>query len=471
MKVLKNYAYNLSYQLLVIILPIITTPYVTRIFSSSDLGIYGYFNSIVTYFILLATLGVNNYGTKEISGHRKEVRKNFWGIYTLQFRSSMLSMLLYILLCAFVPGMRNPVAYILGISLLSKSLDISWLFQGLEDFRRITIRNTSVRLIGVTSIFLFVKSEKDLYLYVFILSAAELIGQISMWLPAKRYIGKPYIDWANSKKHVKPVIVLFLPQIAVSLYVTLDKTMLGALSSATDVGIYDQALKIINILLTLVTTLGSVMLPRVASLIAEGDHKAVNKMYEISFLIYNLVIFPMIAGILIVKNDFVSFFFGLDFQNARYAIAIMVFRMFFVGWTNIIGVQILIAHNKHREFMLSTTIPAFVSVALNLLLIPPFGYIGASIVAVLTEVLGWCFEMYFAREYLREVSILPAMLKIIIASLVMYGALNLLQIVLHFSPTLNVLIYSGAGGLIYAGLILVLRVVNISELKATLVKN
>ena len=99
MKVLKNYAYNLSYQLLVIILPIITTPYVTRIFSSSDLGIYGYFNSIVTYFILLATLGVNNYGTKEISGHRKEVRKNFWGIYTLQLGATLFSSALYILLC------------------------------------------------------------------------------------------------------------------------------------------------------------------------------------------------------------------------------------------------------------------------------------------------------------------------------------------------------------------------------------
>ena len=107
--------------------------------------------------------------------------------------------------------------------------------------------------------------------------------------------------------------------------------MLGALASTKDVGIYDQALKLVNILLTLVTSLGSVMLPRVASLLASGDHKAVNKMHQMSFLIYNLVIFPIIAGMLIVNDDFVRFFLGKDFQDARYAIAIMIFRMFFIG--------------------------------------------------------------------------------------------------------------------------------------------
>ena len=194
MKVLKNYAYNLSYQLLVIVLPIITTPYVTRIFSSKDLGTYGYFNSIVTYFILLATLGVANYGTKEISGHRKDIRKNFWGIYTLQLIATILSLVLYTSLCLFFPGMQNMVAYILGLSLISKGMDISWLFQGFEDFRRITARNTTVKVLGVISIFLFVKTPGDLYLYVFLLTFFELLGQLSMWLPARPYIGEPQFD-------------------------------------------------------------------------------------------------------------------------------------------------------------------------------------------------------------------------------------------------------------------------------------
>ena len=471
MKVLKNYAYNLSYQLLVIVLPIITTPYVTRIFSSKDLGTYGYFNSIVTYFILLATLGVANYGTKEISGHRKDIRKNFWGIYTLQLIATILSLVLYTSLCLFFPGMQNMVAYILGLSLISKGMDISWLFQGLEDFRRITARNTTVKVLGVISIFLFVKTPGDLYLYVFLLTFFELLGQLSMWLPARPYIGKPQFDLSYAKKHLKPVILLFLPQVAISLYVTLDRTMLGALSSTNDVGIYDQALKIINILLTLVTSLGSVMLPRVSSLLSNGDHKAVNKMHELSFLIYNLVIFPIIAGLLIVNKDFVSFFLGKDFQEAYLAIAIMVFRMFFIGWTNIMGNQILIPHNKHREFMLSTTIPAVVSVGLNLLLIPPFGFVGASIVSVLTEALVWFIQLYFSLPYLKEVPILESLAKIVCASTMMYGLLLSAKPFLHFPPTLNVLVYTVLGGLIYLLAILVLKVVDVKELKQIIGKN
>ncbi|MBS4923321.1 MAG: oligosaccharide flippase family protein [Streptococcus salivarius] len=439
MKVLKNYAYNLSYQLLVIVLPIITTPYVTRIFSSKDLGTYGYFNSIVTYFILLATLGVANYGTKEISGHRKDIRKNFWGIYTLQLIATILSLFLYTSLCLFFPGMQNMVAYILGLSLISKGMDISWLFQGLEDFRRITARNTTVKVLGVISIFLFVKTPGDLYLYVFLLTFFELLGQLSMWLPARHYIGEPQFDLSYAKKHLKPVILLFLPQVAISLYVTLDRTMLGALSSTNDVGIYDQALKIINILLTLVTSLGSVMLPRVSGLLSSGDHKAVNKMHELSFLIYNLVIFPIIAGLLIVNKDFVSFFLGKDFQEAYLAIAIMVFRMFFIGWTNIMGIQI--------------------------------GFVGASIVSVLTEALVWVIQLNFSRRFIKDVSILPAMSKIILASVVMYLGLFVFKMFVQLKPMLNVAVDGLVGAIIYIVLIIVLRVVDMKDLKQQLMKN
>ena len=468
MKVLKNYAYNLSYQLLVIILPIITTPYVTRVFSSTDLGTYGYFNSIVTYFILLATLGVANYGTKEISGHRKDIRKNFWGIYTLQFGATILSICLYILLCLSLSFMQNPVAYILGLSLVSKGMDISWLFQGLEDFRKITVRNITVKLVGVISIFLFVKSANDLYLYVFLLTIFELLGQFSMWLPAREFIGKPHFDWSYAKQHLKPVVLLFLPQIAISLYVTLDRTMLGALASTKDVGIYDQALKLVNILLTLVTSLGSVMLPRVANLLSTGDHKAVNKMHQMSFLIYNLVIFPIIAGMLIVNDDFVQFFLGQDFQDAKYAIAIMIFRMFFIGWTNIMGIQILIPHNKNKEFMISTTIPAIVSVGLNLLLLPKLGYIGAAIVSVLTEALVWAIQLYFTRNYLKEVPFLASTVKIIGASALMYGVLFVVKTTVNFTPVINVMVFATIGVILYISQILFLKVINPRELKQQL---
>ena len=244
--------------------------------------------------------------------------------------------------------------------------------------------------------------------------------------------------------------------------------MLGALASTKDVGIYDQALKLVNILLTLVTSLGSVMLPRVANLLSTGDHKAVNKMHQMSFLIYNLVIFPIIAGMLIVNDDFVQFFLGQDFQDAKYAIAIMIFRMFFIGWTNIMGIQILIPHNKNKEFMISTTIPAIVSVGLNLLLLPKLGYIGAAIVSVLTEALVWAIQLYFTRNYLKEVPILASTVKIIGASALMYGVLFVVKTTVNFTPVINVMVFATIGAILYIFQILFLKVISPKELKQQL---
>ena len=210
------------------------------------------------------------------------------------------------------------------------------------------------------------------------------------------------------------------------------------------------------------------MLPRVANLLSTGDHKAVNKMHQMSFLIYNLVIFPIIAGMLIVNDDFVQFFLGQDFQDAKYAIAIMIFRMFFIGWTNIMGIQILIPHNKNKEFMISTTIPAIVSVGLNLLLLPKLGYIGAAIVSVLTEALVWAIQLYFTRNYLKEVPLLASTVKIIGASALMYGVLFVVKTTVNFTSVINVMLFATIGAILYIFQILFLKVISPKELKQQL---
>jgi polysaccharide biosynthesis protein len=468
MKVLKNYSYNLLYQLLAIILPFITTPYVTRVFTSSDLGTYGYYSSIVGYFLLAASLGINTYATKEISGHTLDRSKVFWEIYTIQWITSGISLLLYILVCWLVPGMNNPVAYILGISLISKGLDISWLFQGVEDFKKLTIRNMLVRILGVISIFLFVRQESDLYLYVFLITFYELLGQLSMWFPARVWIHKPKITISEVNRHLLPVVTLFLPQIAISLYTILDRTLLGLYASTRDVGLYEQASKLITILLTIVTSLGSVMLPRVSHLIALKQYKAVLKLYEFSFLVYNMIIFPVIAGMLIVNDNFIQFFLGSEFQDAKYAIMIMVWNMFFIGWTNIIGIQILIPHNKHKQFMVSTTIPAFFSIACNLVLIPYLGYIGAAITSVLTESVVWFIQLYYARDIMKELTIIPHVIKVALATAVMSGILLLIRSLIKFSPFLNVIFLAFVGIIVYGAIIIIFKIVDLGEIKVKL---
>ena len=214
MKVIKNYLYNLSYQILTIILPIITVQYVTRIFTSEDLGNYGFYNSIVSYFSLFAMLGIGLYGTKQIAS-ASDVSNTFWNIYVIQIIASIFAMSVYVIAIFSIPQMSGMIPLILGVTLFSKMIDISWLFAGKEDFKKITLRNVIIRVIGVISIFTLIKSSDGLYLYVFLIVIFDFLGQLVMWVPAKKFLNRPIFNCVNIKKNIHPIVLLFLPQVAV----------------------------------------------------------------------------------------------------------------------------------------------------------------------------------------------------------------------------------------------------------------
>ena len=468
MKVIKNYLYNLSYQILTIILPIITVPYVTRIFTSEALGNYVFYNSIVSYFSLFAMLGIGVYGTKQIAA-ASDVSSTFWNIYAIQLIASILAMAVYIIAIFSIPQMGGIIPLIVGITLFAKMIDISWLFSGKEDFKKITIRNTVVRIIGVISIFTFVKSSDDLYLYVFLIVIFDFLGQFVMWVPAKKFIKRPSFNTKIMKRNLHPIALLFLPQVAISLYVVLDRTLLGLLGSYSDVGIYEQGQKLISILLKVVSSLGVVMLPRVANLLSERRDKEAQNMVKFSFILYNLIIFPMIFGLIAVNEVFVKLFLGKNFQDVKYVLYVIVFNIMFVGWTNILGYQVLVVRNKNKEFMLSTTIPAFVSVAINIAVIPFFGYIGASITSVVVEILVFAIQWYYSRNIINKNLLFNKDLaKIICSSLVMFGAVMLCKMTLGLDGIIGLIIYLAVGGISYLGMIFLLKTINIREMKAML---
>ena len=468
MKVIKNYLYNLSYQILTIILPIITVPYVTRIFTSEALGNYVFYNSIVSYFSLFAMLGIGVYGTKQIAA-ASDVSSTFWNIYAIQLIASILAISVYVIAVFSIPQMGGIIPLIVGITLFAKMIDISWLFSGKEDFKKITIRNTVVRIIGVISIFTFVKSSDDLYLYVFLIVIFDFLGQFVMWVPAKKFIKRPSFNAKVIKKNLHPIVLLFLPQVAISLYVVLDRTLLGLLGSYSDVGIYEQGQKLISILLKVVSSLGVVMLPRVANLLSERRDKEAQNMVKFSFILYNLIIFPMIFGLIAVNEVFVKLFLGKNFQDVKYVLYVIVFNIMFVGWTNILGYQVLVVRNKNKEFMLSTTIPAFVSVAVNIAVIPFFGYIGASITSVVVEILVFAIQWYYSRNIINKNLLFNKDLaKIICSSLVMFGAVMLCKMTLGLDGIIGLIIYLAVGGISYLGMIFLLKTVNIREIKAML---
>ena len=468
MKVIKNYLYNLSYQILTIILPIITVPYVTRIFTSEDLGNYGFYNSIVSYFSLFAMLGIGLYGTKQIAS-ASDVNSTFWNIYAIQLIASLISIFVYVIVILCIPTMSGIIPLILFISLFSKIIDISWLFSGKEDFKKITLRNTVVKVVGVISIFTFIKNSEDLYLYILLIVVFDFLGQVVMWVPAKKFIKRPSFNMKIIKKNLHPIVLLFLPQVAISLYVVLDRTLLGLLGSYSDVGIYEQGQKLTSIIYKIVSSLGIVMLPRVANLLSERKEKEAQNMVKFSFILYNLIIFPMIFGLIAVNEVFVKLFLGKDFQDVKYVLYITTINIMLVAWTNILGYQVLVVRNKNKEFMLSTTIPAFVSVAVNIAVIPFFGYIGASITAVIVELLAFTIQWYYSRNIINKNLLFNKDLaKIICSSLVMFGAVMLCKMILGLGGIIGLIIYLAVGGISYLGMIFLLKTVNIREMKAML---
>ena len=413
-------------------------------------------------------LGIGIYGTKQIAAAR-DVSSTFWNIYAIQLTASILALFVYVITLVSIPKMSGMVPIILGIVLLTKMIDISWLFTGKEDFKKITLRNTMVKVAGVISIFTFIKSSEDLYLYIFLIVIFDFLGQFVMWIPAKKFIKRPSFDTKIIKKNLHPIVLLFLPQVAISLYVVLDRTLLGLLGSYSDVGIYEQGQKLTSILLTVVSSLGAVMLPRVANLLSERKEKEAQNMVRFSFILYNLIIFPMIFGLIAINEVFVRLFLGQNFQDVKYVLYIIVFNIMFIGWTNILGYQVLVVRNKNKEFMLSTTIPAIVSVAVNIAVIPFFGYIGASITSVVVEFLVFAIQWYYSRNIINKNLLFNKDLaKIICSSLVMFGVVMLCKIMLGFDGIVGLVIYLVVGGISYLAMIFLLKTVNIKEMKGML---
>jgi flippase wzx len=413
-------------------------------------------------------LGVAVYGTKQIAA-ASDVNSTFWNIYAIQLIASLLALIAYVIAVISIPNMGGVIPIILGVVLFSKMIDISWLFAGKEDFKKITLRNTVVKLSGVISIFTLVKSSEDLYLYVFLIVLFDFLGQFVMWVPAKKFIKRPSFNKKTIKKNLHPIVLLFLPQVAISLYVVLDKTLLGILGSYSDVGIYEQGQKLTSILITVVSSLGAVMLPRVANLLSEKKEKEAQNMVRFSFILYNLIIFPMIFGLIAVNEVFVKLFLGENFQDVKYVLYIVVFNIMFIGWTNILGYQVLVARNKNKEFMLSTTIPAFVSVVVNIVVIPFFGYIGASMTSVVVEILVFAIQWYYSRNIINKNLLFNIdLIKIISASLLMFVAIMLCKYMLGLEGIIGLLIYIGVGGITYVIMNVVLRTIKIKEITTLL---
>lgn len=425
-RIVKNYIYNVFYQILVLLTPLITTPYVSRVLGTAGVGEYSYTQSIATYFVLMGTVGSSLYGQREVAYVQNDAEARsriFFELVILRAVTVAIALIPYILI--FACGDSYSLLYtILIFEIVAAAFDISWFFQGMENFAGVVVRNTIIKIIAIAATFIFVKDSGDVPLYTVCMTFPTLIGNMSLWPYMRNYVHRVHLSAGDVLIHIKPLLILFVPQIAVEIYAVLDRTMIGALTGNVDeVGLYTQAQKIIKIILKLVTSLGTVMLPAMSAAFVNNEKEKIQRNIGLSIQYVGLSGFPLMFGILAVSDIFVPLFFGSGFEKVSLLMNIISPIVIFIGLSNVLGLQYLLPVKKQKEYTVSVFSGMVINIIFNILLIPKFLSIGASIASVAAEFTVFAVQLLFVRKELKVLKPLAGAFKYCLYGMVMYGVI------------------------------------------------
>lgn len=457
----KNYLFNVSYQMLALIVPFITTPYLSRILGPIGIGIYSYTYSIVSYFTLLAILGTSTYGIKTIGIYQDDVNsrsKEFWNIFCFRLVSSLILIIIYYVYIAVFEE-NKIIGYIQSIYIWAVMFDISWFFQGLEDFKKIAIRNFIIKFINIIYIFIVIKTADDLWKYVLGIAALTLVGNISVWGYLPKYIKKINVREIRPFKNLKTILQLFIPTVAIQIYSVLDKSMIGWITKQpAENGYYEQAEKIVRMSLMLITTLGTVMIPVVAKEYANKNYKKVEEALDKAFRFDLFLGIPLLCGVIGICDILVPVFFGEGFEKIKQILPILSILFVSIGINYTIGTQYLVAIGKEKIYTKNLLCGGIINFILNLILIPNYYSIGAAIASVMGEiVINILNFVYLYKNRLYNIkNILKMSYKYLFSGSIMLIITKIISY--NFAENfINLFIVIGIGVVIYFGILVILK--------------
>lgn len=347
----KNLGLQTAYQILSASMPLITAPYLARKLGAEQLGIFSYTTSIVMYFTLVAMLGTVNYGTRSIASAKDDKAKRndvFSSIYYLQITVTALATVAYVLYLVVFCRENQLISLLQGIALLSCFVDINWLFFGVEDFQITVTRSIVIKIATVILILLLVKQKTDLWLYTLIMLGGTFLSNAVLFIYLPRYVSFTKVSIGQIKDHIKPNIVLFIPLLAMTVYHTMDKTMLGALSTYEQSGFYYNSDKIVQIPLLIINGIGTVMLPRMSSLLAEKKQKKADDLFITTMEGVAAISIAIACGIVAVSKEFIPFFFGDGYEPCIVLTIVFSPILLFKGFSVIARTQYLIPMKMER---------------------------------------------------------------------------------------------------------------------------
>lgn len=383
----KNFIYNSLYQILLIILPLVTTPYISRVLLPKAIGEYSFAFSIATYFVIFENMGLSNYGNRTIAinrDNRERLSKTFFEIFIMQLMMSFLIVGIYIVIMQTVYN-GNIFLKILLPYVLSGMLDINWFFFGIEEFKPTVSRNIIIKCMSTIMIFLFVKSPEDIYVYTGIMSLSFLLSQIVIWPFLFKYVDLYKIHIKDVLKHIKPNMLLFIPVLAISIYKYMDKIMLGSISSKEQVGYYECVDKIVNVPMALISSLGTVMLPRISNMTEKKQGEKIRKYFKLSIAFAMLLSSSLCFGIMGIAPVFVPLYYGEGYNACISLFQILMPSCLFLAFANVIRTQYLIPYKRDNEYICSVILGAVMNFIINLLLIPQYAAVGAAVGTLIAQ--------------------------------------------------------------------------------------
>lgn len=459
---IKNYFYNSLFQILRIVLPVITMPYVARVLSADGVGAYSLSAAWANYFMILGMIGIDSYGCREIAyvkSNEEEKRKKFWEINNLKSFAVTLSILLYSVLIFVFIKPQNLILYLIQLlNLLSAFFDVSWYFAGIENFKSTAVRNIIIKIITTVAIFAFVKNENHVWVYTLILCLGQLAGQLALWKEIISKMFPIYIPHASVMIfHLRKTVLLWIPSLAASIYNYLDKVMLGAFTSEYQVGIYDYAQNIVKIPATLIFTIATITMPHAAASFKESNSQAASEVFYKSMKIVTMLAFPMCLGLSAIGNNFVSWFLGSEYIAVGSLMKISAWIIVPISWSQIVGSQLIIAKSKEKFYSISICCGAVINICLNFILVKQYMAKGVLLASIVAEIIVLIVMLFFSREDYNFVKTFNCVPKYFVLSIIMYTITLIVSNSLEIEPIILTLIQIIIGIVIYVFLLIITK--------------
>lgn len=449
-----NFILNTFAQVLRIITPFITTPYVSRVLGVDNIGVFSYSYSLQSYFCLLAVLGTAAYGSREIARSRDDretVSRAFWEIAALRTLTSLLALAGWAVVAVMQPS-NTLIFVILGAYIVAAMFDISWLYTGLEKFPFIVARTVTIRVIEVISIFLFVKTSGDLPIYCAIMGGGTLIGNLTLWINLRKCVNRVPVRTLQPFRHLSGTLVFFLPAIATTIYTVLDKTLIGFITQSTyENGIYEQATKVIEIAKAITfMSLNAVLSPRSSYLFAVGDYEKIKSNLRMSLGVMLTLGFGFTFGIAAVADRFVPIFFGPGYEGTILLLRLLSPIIVIITVSNALGSQYYNPAGLRLKSSMFLIVGAVCNLILNLILIPRFQSAGAIVASVAAELIITVLYVAYCDRNLTVTQLVEISYKKLAAGIVMAGVIFLLYKVIPDTVPglLAVVVLGGASYLI-----------------------